>query len=450
MFFYKRIFFLAVILLFACTGVAQLSMKSFKSDFAKKTRRETFKNYLLEKNIKETFRGPLNHTTTHKFEDAFLSVTQFLIRNSDVESGINKLFEAYFRQPASLRQVFLSSVYATYPHQYADAVKSVLPYERDPKVFSIASVYLFRNDTSAQNVHFLITQANKQFSNSDTLPILVELKKYLTRYSLQKKEKIPDINQLFIYQRLYGRKTVYSFQRWNRNYNGISIIQNKDGSFARDGNGSVLMVQQLARSGSNLPYFITNGSTPQGIYSIAGIGHSINNLIGPTTNLQSVIPYQNEYLFWRGMPYDSTTDAYANYQRLLPPSWQNYAPMYESYYAGLIGRRYIIAHGTTLDPAFFKNELFYPNGPTDGCLSSTEIWADDGTLQSSEQFRLANAFVSTPDSTGLLIVVNIDNQNKPVTREEVQMYIDVYEGKIPKPTGARLEMPAVNKPDALQ
>ncbi|MCU7693335.1 hypothetical protein ACFSPU_09525 [Haoranjiania flava] len=448
--FYKRVIYVFSLLLLANLSFAQLSMKSFKSDFTKKARRESFKNYLLEKNIKETFRGPLNHTTTHQFEDACLSVTQFLIRNSDVENGFNKLFEAYFRQPVSLRQAFLSSVYATYPKKYAEEIKKILPFERDPKVFSIAAVYLFRHDTSAQNVNYLVTQTNRQFANSDTLPILVELKKYLTRFQWQKKQKTPDINQLFIYQRLYGRKTVYSFQRWNRDYNGIAIIQNKDGSFAKDENGKVLMIEQLARSGSDLPYFITNGSTPQGIYSIAGVGHSINNLIGPTTNLQSVIPYQNEYLFWRGMPYDSTAGTYTNYQRLLPPSWQSYAPMYESYYAGLIGRRYIIVHGTTLDPAFFKDESFYPNAPTDGCLSGTEIWADDGTLQRSEQFRLANAFVSTPDSTGLLIVVNIDNKNKAVTREEIQMYIDVFEGRLAKPAGARLEASDIPKPKSLQ
>lgn len=435
----KKIISLSILILFFSQySLAQLSIKNYRSDFAKKERRESFETYLLERNIKETFRGPLNYTTEHQFEDACLSVTQFLIRNAEVQNGFRKMFEGYSRIQTPLRQAFLSAVYATYPDKYTEEVKQALAIESNPKNYAIGTVYLYRQDTSAANVNQLIAQTNAKFGIvSDTLPILIELKKYMSKYAAQKNESTPDINQLFVYQRLYGKKTVYSFQRWNRDYNGIAVLQNADGSFAKDDNGNILMVQQLARSGSNLPYFITNGSTPQGLYSIAGVGHSINNLIGPTTNLQSVIPYQNEYLFWRGMPYDSTADAYTNYQRLLPPSWQNYSPMYESYYAGLIGRRYIIVHGTTLDPKFFKQEHFYPNTPTDGCLSNPEVWNGDGTLRKSEMFNLANAFVSTPDSTGMLVVVNIDNKNAEVTKEEVMTFINKYQGNtVPTNTAA--------------
>ena len=66
---------------------------------------------------------------------------------------------------------------------------------------------------------------------------------------------------------------IYSFQRWNRDYPGMAIIQNGDGSFARDSLGNLLIFQQLARSASDLPYFITSGSTPQGIFSVQGTGH---------------------------------------------------------------------------------------------------------------------------------------------------------------------------------
>lgn len=421
---------LACVFYFICTGNntwAQLSIHQYQSDFTKEVRRASFKKYLFDKTIKETFRGPLNYTTTSKFEDALLSATQFLIENQEVENGINKLFAGYGRLPTSTKQALLTAVYGLYPSKYVTEVNNILQIEKDPKVFSTAALYLYRINQSETNTRRLIALTDEKFKGNDTIPLLATLKYHLRNHDLLKKSTCPDITQLFIYQRLYGRKIVYSFQRWNRDYNGISILQNKDGSFAKDSTGNVLMVQQLARSASDLPYFITNGSTPQGIYSIAGIGQSVNNLIGPTTNLQSIIPFQNEYLFWREMPYDSTESTYANYQRLLPPSWQNYAPMYESYYAGLIGRRYIIIHGTTLDHSFFVGKKFYPNTPTDGCLSNTEFWNREGKLSSSEQWKLANAFVSTPDSTGLLIVVNIDNQEKAVTRSEIQAFIDKFE-----------------------
>jgi hypothetical protein len=41
----------------------------------------------------------------------------------------------------------------------------------------------------------------------------------------------------------------------------------------------------------------------------------------------------------------------------------------------------------------------------------------------SEQFNLYSAFLSTPGNKGYLIVVNLDDQQKAVTREEIEKKI---------------------------
>jgi len=56
--------------------------------------------------------------------------------------------------------------------------------------------------------------------------------------------------------------------------------------------GSIFSVPQLARSISNLPGFLTNDSTPEGIFSLQGIDTSKNVFIGPTTNIQLVLPFE--------------------------------------------------------------------------------------------------------------------------------------------------------------
>ena len=209
----------------------------------------------------------------------------------------------------------------------------------------------------------------------------------------------------------------------------MAIIQFSDGSFAKDTIGKLLSFQQLARSASDLPYFITNGSTPQGMYRIKGTEVSHNNFIGPTPNIQLIMPNESDSLFWH-TTYDSSTNALTNYLQLLPSIWQNYLPMQEVFTAGKAGRTEIIAHGTTIDPDYFKDKPYYPLTPTLGCLCAKELWnIFNGRFLESDQFTLTKTFLATPSTMGYLMVVNLDNQYKPVSIEEIEKVVKQFESK---------------------
>jgi hypothetical protein len=252
---------------------------------------------------------------------------------------------------------------------------------------------------------------------------------------------------LFAGQRRIGQKVIYSFQRWDRDYPGLAIVQNADGRFVRDGQGRLQVFEQLARSGPDLPYFITNGSTPQGIYSIQGTDVSRTNFIGPTPNLQLLLPFEGSWAHYFQQSQDSTEipgrtetpgqalapgqadeasaggapgiDSLRLYRELLPPEWREYTPMMEAWTAGRIGRTEIIAHGTTIDPEYFKDKPFYPLTPTMGCLCAKELWnPTSGHLLVSEQFNLVSAFLATPGRKGYLYVIDVDDQHKPVSLGE--------------------------------
>lgn len=76
------------------------------------------------------------------------------------------------------------------------------------------------------------------------------------------------------------------------------MIRKKNGAWLADENGKPLKFKQLARSISNLPYYITNGNTPQGLYRVTGFDYSSNEWIGPTKNVQMVLPYENNSSFF--------------------------------------------------------------------------------------------------------------------------------------------------------
>lgn len=405
---------------------AQYNMKSIHTDFVKKERREKFDKYLLNNTIEETFNGDLDEDTEFDFESSCLSAIQFQIKNETVLKGLNKMVANYNTLSGSTKRALLSAIYSLYPNDFVAVMRLFLKRETNPKLFSIAAVYLYRLDGS-MNFTQNVKNEERKIGGYDTLPILHELNKYISSHDRMTFQPHPALSQLFEWEKGGHIKTVYSFQRWNRNYPGMAVVQLEDGSFARDSSGKLLTFRQLARAGTNLPYFITNGNTPQGIFSINGTGVSRNLIIGPTPNLQTILPFEMESQFWfRG--YDSTEDPLDNYKNLLPGSWQNYSPIFESFYAGKCGRSEIIVHGVTIDPKYFKNEPFYPLAPTDGCLCAPELWnEEDGTLNQSEQLRLVNTFNRTPERRGFLFVINLNNASKAVTSEEIELLVNQFE-----------------------
>jgi hypothetical protein len=140
-----------------------------------------------------------------------------------------------------------------------------------------------------------------------------------------------------------------------------------------------------------------------------------------------VMPFEDDEAYW-GDAFDDTKDTLSNYLNQLPQSWQHYTPITEAYYAGRAGRSAVIAHGTTLNPDYFKGKPYYPISPTLGCLCAREIWnTSDGTLLQSEQLNLINAFLATPGDIGYIIVINMDDKQAPVISEEVERIVKKFE-----------------------
>lgn len=422
----KRGILLALCFLLSEFVFCQSRREDIYSEFVLYSKRERLSKDLRENIVARTFSQQLDSNNEHRFESACKAVSQFMIVGDEVDRGFSQLFQQYNMVPYPTKRAFLEAVYAVSPVTYRKQVSTIFETEKEPKLFAMMAVYLFRVDTSAENVNRIALKMVEQFPGYDSIDILVELEKYLHASSARKSP--PDITQLFNHQTTHGKKVIYSFQRWNRDYPGLAIVQNADGRFMRNESGRLMVFQQLARSASNLPYFITNGSTPQGLYSIQGTAIARNNYIGPTPNLQMLIPHEKDWTKFYHQPVDSTQDSLKLYMSLLPPAWRNYAPMLEAWNAGKIGRTEIIAHGTTIDPEYFADKPYYPLTPTMGCLCAKEVWNNtSGRLLVSEQFNLVSTYTATAGQKGFLFVVNLDDQQKAVTREELERWVNLFE-----------------------
>jgi len=386
----------------------------------------------LEKDLKvnivaRAFSQEPDSNNEYRFESACKAVSQFLFDNAEIKSGFSKLFVSYNWLQYDTKRAFLEAVYAVYPHEFAADITAILTSEHDADLFAMASAYLLRHEASIENKNLLKIRMVEQFPGYDTIAILSELERYINTYGLQTKHQTPRITTLFKHQQTLGRKVIYSFQRWNRDYPGLAVIQHADGGFARDANGRLLVFRQLARSASDLPYFLTNGSTPQGVFSLQGTAVSRINWIGPTPNLQMIMPFEDNWEKYFHEPLVPGQDSSRSYKELLPPAWRNYEPMMEAWRAGSLGRSEIIAHGTTIDPEYYAGKPFYPLTPTMGCLCAQEQWnVTTGRLLISEQYGLVSAYSASPGKNGYLFVVNVDDQQKAVTREEVESWVNSY------------------------
>jgi hypothetical protein len=441
--------------------LAQSRREDIYTDFVMYQKRVLLEKDLHDRIIGRNFSIPLDSNSEYNYESACNAVSQFLFASPEVEQGFANLFAGYDFLSYFTRRAFLEALYAVGRQKYVAPVRAILENETDPRLFSLSAVYLYRSDTSTANSSSLQIRMAEKFPGYDTIPVLHELENYLSYHGAYREGSTPDIAELLGWwgsgagaraaaggagsvaggaaRPVAGLKIIYSFQRWDRDYPGLALVQNANGSLVRDAQGRIQLFRQLARSGPDLPYFMTNGSTPQGIYSIQGMGVSHTNFIGPTPNIQLILPNEGKWeRFFHvprggdpaamGITDDSTADPLLRYQALLPPGWRDYAPMMEAWTAGRIGRTEIIAHGTTIDPEYFSGRPFYPLTPTMGCLCAKELWnPTSGHLLVSEQFNLVSAFQSTPGDKGYLVVINVDDKRKPVSREEVEAWVKKVE-----------------------
>lgn len=418
------------ILLFVQCSSDKFSEKDYSSEATLKSEREFFFNRSVNQTINQSFQLQLNDSTENKFQSAFWAMELTQYRSDFTDSVINHIWIDIEQRSNSFQRAFLELIYTLYQNEFNENVLLFAEKTDDPKLFAMCINYLRNTDLDLLGMTESFKKKVFQSSNLSTgkagHPIIQMLEYKLA----DSKETIPPLVDLLKFNFGSDKTIVFSFQRKNRDYPGISVIRKPDGKFLRDNGKELFHIAHLARAVTNLPGYITNGNTPQGIFSIHSIGFSKNVFIGPTPNLQMVLPYEVKPEFYFHNEVSDTIWEKDYYTNILPDSWKNYFPMYEAYYAGKAGRNEIIAHGTTIDPDFYSGKPYYPFTPSLGCMTTKEIWSPEtGKILESDQIKFMNAFHKAGSDKGFLILVEIDNNTEPVNIDEIKPYIIQAEKK---------------------
>ncbi|MEE9430773.1 MAG: hypothetical protein V3V16_07025 [Melioribacteraceae bacterium] len=388
-----------------------------KTTFVLKKNKDEFYQKIIS-NIYNTFKTDINKQSATSWRKALNDTESLFLNDKKIISGINKSLNIKVDKYLKLQRTTLTVAYSSDENIFSELVNKFFQSTKDETSYAIATNYLLRANYLDRKNKFYVKDLENQFNAWDESSVLKSL--HFDLDNSNKFNSLPSLTKLLEHPFQKGKTIIYSFHRKNRNFPGLTIIKKPNGTFVKNKDGTIFSIPQLAISFSNLPGYISNGNTPEGIYSIVGTYISPTKTIGPTPNVLIRSPFEvsPRIFFHKKNKYKKFNKE--DYKNLLPKSWQNYFPIYNSFYAGKSGRKLIIMHGSTDDLDYYKQQSYYPMSPTRGCLSAKEIWDEkSGKCLESDQAKLINAFYSTKKLKGFLVVIEIDDKNKPISIEEI-------------------------------
>ena len=307
---------------------------------------------------------------------------------------------------AEFQRAMLTAAHTLYPAESAPLLWPLLPQLTASKPFVIAAYTLLQADPgAADRLRELVLQQFPAWADDARLTAL-------TLRLTPTAAAAPPLAELLAAPLRAGFPVIVSLQRPGRQTQGLVLVRAADGRFVRDATGQLFAQPQLALARTGLPGTVTNGNTPQGVFTIVGAGTATNPNIGPTPYLHSKLPVEAtpaEFEHADTAPAAAWSDAL--YDSFLPPAWRQFVPIREAWLAGRAGRDELLVHGTTLNPAYYAGSPYFPGTPQQGCMISGEDWDPaTGRLLASRQLALAQVYAAAgtrADLAGYLLVVEV-------------------------------------------
>jgi len=337
--------------------------------------------------------------------------------NAEIAAARPLLFDALptlGQRDPEFQRALLTAAHTLYAADAAPLIWPLLPQLTASKPFAIAAYTLLQADgAAADRLRALVPQQFPAWADDARLTALMR--------RLEPSAAVPPpLPELLAAPLRPGFPAIVSLQRPGRQQMGLALVRAADGRFVRDASGQLFTSPQLALARTGLPGTLTNGNTPQGVFTLVGAGTATNPNIGPTPYLHTKLPIEATVAeFEHGDTAGEWSEAV--YDSYLPASWRGVSPLKEAWLAGRAGRDELLVHGTTINPAYYAGASWFPGTPQQGCMISNEDWDPaTGRLLASRQLTLAQTYAaasSRADLAGYLMVVELPGEG-PVTPAE--------------------------------
>ena len=356
--------------------VASLKASDFKAPTTSAQGERTL--YAAEMSaLQATLAVPLDPLTDTALPGALEAVALFNLNPNLARQHLLAAIPTLAEKSTDYQRQILTGAHTLYWMDAAPVIVQLLPKITTPKEFAIGAYTVLRAADTAPTRAQLRAQLLASFPQWEAEPRLIALERRLRAEPLQDLAARPPLRDLLGAPIRPGFPVVFSFQRKNRENPGLAMVRGADGRFVRNADGSLFHVAQLAMAKSRLPGTITNGNTPQGLFSIQGTVTATNPWIGPTPALESKVPKEASVEAFEHA--DASTPAVewdeSRYWSFFPASWQHYAPVREAWLAGLAGA----ADGTNGRPVIVDH--FAANGVRIGVALQIQQWSVEYALR---------------------------------------------------------------------
>ena len=234
-----------------------------------------------------------------------------------------------------------------------------------------------------------------------------------------------DMNELFHdtpdgahYRNGYYKDSVRLFLlcRKNRNYPCLFVMKDIFDNFVRE-DQEVWAMPALAKSAKNIPSYQTNGHTPVGI-------HSLDSVMPDANRPTAFGKFRRVILNWiPKLAGENGTKSFLPKSQFQVNWWKAASIARDA------GRKYLRIHGTGKLNTNTKLS-YYPHVPTSGCISTREgkyprrEYTDQRIILDKlmDASQLMPTYSNEKKIKGILYVVNIDDQRKPVTKADLKKY----------------------------
>ncbi|WP_404785385.1 hypothetical protein [Altericista sp. CCNU0014] len=232
---------------------------------------------------------------------------------------------------------------------------------------------------------------------------------------------VPPLRDLLNWAVAPGQLQMFAICGRDRTALCTAILKDRQGQFVKEGD-RLWSTPLLLRSLHGLGWNFTRGDTPQGIYRIEGVvpqpDSEFFRAFGRFPLVNLYVPFEpgaKSFLPGRAGTFAGNLK---DYESMLPPSWRNYAPIQQTYWAGYLGRGLFRIHGSGEDPSFFsklpRDGAATLWNPTIGCLSALEVYDKTGRLQQADMPKILNALTAAggKNFSGYLTVVEVPQADK--------------------------------------
>ncbi len=258
---------------------------------AEASARRQFKSQLISQTIERPLKSIPDKEHEEAWEGAFWGMGLARYRSPITDEAVLRGYASAESLSVSFRRALLEVTYTLYRGELQDQVSRLLMHTGEEKLFAMAALHLLRDKPDA-GVPALRTLMHERFPGWREHPILVSLNDDLASSGRTTPYGHPPVVDLLAHRWPPGTPAVFSFQRTDRRWPGRVLVRDGSGRFLRNNDGSLFCVPQLALAASNLPGYLTNGNTPQGVLSMQGFLSVTNTFIGPTETIQLVLPFE--------------------------------------------------------------------------------------------------------------------------------------------------------------